>query len=167
MSEYPHPQVRLTSHVLNRAREFFEDRGSTGCEGTALVAGPMDPVENSDGLVLAADTLVIPDQEATAVPYASVSVTPAGDLQLAVALEAHERYHVRIHSHPGLAFHSRTDDANPVLTHEGAVSIVVPFFGLGLRSGLDACAVLVYLGGRWVDLPAGSRQRAEAVSVDV
>src|SRR5271165_7512417 len=51
------------------------------------------------------------------------------------------RYLARVHNHPVAAFHSRTDDANPALSHEGAISIVVPYFGLGLRRGLAACAV--------------------------
>ena len=132
--------------VLEQARVFFEDRGVIGCEGTALIAGvPGEP----------ADRLVVPDQRATPVPRASVTVTPQGDLDLLVALSDEQRYFARVHSHPGLAFHSATDDANPVLTHEGAVSIVVPFFGLGLRTGLAACAVYVLSGGRWTELPPG------------
>jgi hypothetical protein len=55
----------------------------------------------------------------------------------------------RIHSHPGLAFHSETDDRNPALTFDGAFSIVVPYFGLGLRHGLDSCAVYRLEAGRW------------------
>jgi hypothetical protein len=63
-------------------------------------------------------------------------------VQLAAVLGRGERYLVRAHSHPGNAFHSDTDDRNPALTFIGALSIVAPFFGLGLRHGLDACAVL-------------------------
>ncbi len=135
--------------VLEPARVFFEDCGVRGCEGTALIAGPVGA---------AADRLIVPDQRATPVPRASVTVTPQGDLDLVLALSGAERYYARIHSHPGLAFHSETDDRNPVLTHEGAVSIVAPFFGLGLRSGLDACAVYVLCGGVWTALPPGAER---------
>lgn len=107
-----------------------------------------------------ATRLVIPDQRATPAPRCSVEVTFAGKLQLAAALDTNERYVSRIHSHPGLAFHSPTDDANPALTHDVAISIVAPFFGLGLRLGLDACAVLVRQRGRWVDLPIGAKRLA-------
>lgn len=141
----PGPLVVLPD-ILEQARVFFEDRGVVGCEGTALIAGV--PGE-------AADLLVVPDQQARPVPRASVTVTPQGDLDLLVALSDEQRYFARIHSHPGLAFHSTTDDANPVLTHEGAVSIVVPFFGLGLRAGLAACSVYVLTAGRWTELPPG------------
>lgn len=34
----------------------------------------------------------------------------------------------QIHSHPGEAYHSETDDAFPIVTKDGSVSIVVPDF---------------------------------------
>lgn len=138
--------LRIPDHVLTVAREFFEERGSHGCEGTAMIAA-------RDSI---ATRLVVPDQYAEPLPFCSVEVTQQGKLDLACALSADERYVARIHSHPGLAFHSPTDDANPALTHEGALSIVVPFFGLGLRHGLDACAVLVRRHNTWVDTPSGA-----------
>jgi hypothetical protein len=147
--------VVIAATTLEDARRFFEERGAHGCEGTAMLAatvgGPVDRV-------------VVPDQVGHPVPRCWVEVTTVGKLELAGSLGVDERYVARIHSHPAAAFHSPTDDANPALTFEGALSIVVPFFGLGLRHGLDACAVLVLDGGTWVDLPAG-RDRDQAVVV--
>lgn len=145
----------LPAPVLEEARCFFEGRGADGCEGTAMImAGP-------DGV---AHRLVIPDQRATPLPYCSVEVTRQGKLELAAALGPEDRYVSRIHSHPGLAFHSPADDANPAITHEGALSVVTPFFGLGLRHGLDACAVLVRRGDSWLDVPLGPVRDALVVS---
>lgn len=138
--------IFLSDHLLTEARRFFEDCGALGHEGTALIKnGPSGP------------ELIIPDQRPWrgARGEVSVEVTRAGQMQLALALGPAELYVARIHSHPGEAFHSRADDANPVLTHEGALSIVVPFFGLGLRAGLNACAVLRREGGRWHNLAVG------------
>lgn len=139
----------LPAHLLADARMFFEDRGACGHEGTAMIkSGPHGAA------------LVVPQQR----PWrgvgggVSVEVTRSGQIELALALEPDELYVARIHSHPAEAFHSPADDANPVLTHEGALSIVVPFFGLGLRLGLDACAVLRREGGRWRSLPPGSER---------
>jgi hypothetical protein len=134
--------------MLEEARAFLEERGSHGCEGTAMIAG-------RDG---AGTRLVVPDQRATPAPFCCVEVTLQGKLQLATALDPDEVYVARIHSHPGLPFHSPADDANPAITQEGALSIVVPFFGLGLRHGLDACAVFVRRGPRWVEVPAGAER---------
>jgi hypothetical protein len=99
--------------------------------------------------------LVVPDQRAGPLPCCWVEVTRAGKSELAAALRPDERYVARIHSHPGLAFHSPTDDDNPAITYSGAISIVVPFFGLGLRHGLAACAVFVRSDSRWVEVPPG------------
>lgn len=131
--------------VLDEARRFFEDCGSRGCEGTAMIAASFTAIR-----------LVIPDQHATPAPYCSVEVTLQGKLELAGGLRSGETYVSRIHSHPELPFHSPTDDRNPALTHEGALSIVVPFFGLGLRQGFSCCAVYVRQGHEWIELPAGS-----------
>ena len=133
----------LDTDLLAQAQEFFEDRGSHGLEGTAMIAGPTP-------------RLVVPDQLARRTEYGvSVELTEQGQWELATALGPGETYVARIHSHPGEAFHSSTDDRNPVITFQGAISIVVPFFGLGLRRGLDACAVLRLSGGTWEDLPPG------------
>lgn len=157
------PRLHLRAAVLEEAREFFERCGVAGCEGTALIAGTFAEDQPKQ---LVGDTLVIPDQQARPVPCASVTVTETGDLKLAAALQPGQRYLSRIHSHPGQAFHSSTDDANPALTHEGAFSVVVPYFGLGLRAGLDACAIYVRLHHQWVELPVGSELRKTLVSTD-
>jgi len=143
----------ISSAILEQARSFFEERGSLGCEGTAMIAG----VEG------VATQLVIPDQSAHPIPQCWVEVTREGKSELAAALGPKEMYVSRIHSHPGLAFHSPADDANPAITYPGALSIVVPFFGLGLRHGLDPCAVLVRRDGRWIEVPCGPERNALVV----
>jgi hypothetical protein len=137
----PAQPTTIAAAALATARAFFEQQGAYGFEGTAMLAGT-----DADGIT----RCVIPDQR----PYrtrlgVAVEVTDKGKLELAAALALDERWLARIHSHPDEAFHSHTDDTNPVLTAEGSLSIVVAFFGLGLRRGLDACAVHVYRGGAW------------------
>lgn len=138
--------LHLDRNLLEQARGFLEERGSHGLEGTALIVGGPRP------------RLVVPEQKATGGKLGhTVEVTRAGQLQLALALGPDETYAARIHSHPDEAFHSRADDANPALTFQGALSIVVPYYGLGLRHGLDACAVYLLHDRRWVNLPPGDR----------
>lgn len=138
----------LTSRVLDEARTFFEDRGTFGLEGTAMIKAG------------ASLELVVPRQRAhrDAYGHVNVEVPREGQMDLALALGADELYVARIHSHPGDAFHSAADDANPVISFEGGISIVVPFFGLGLRRGLDACAVYLFTSGRWTELSAGPQR---------
>jgi hypothetical protein len=142
----------VTQAVLEQARTFLEDQGAQGLEGTALIAALGGRP---------ADRLVVPTQQASRAGGGCwVEVPLAGKLECAAALHPGERYVARIHSHPGEAFHSATDGRNPALTHQGALSIVVPFFGLGLRRGLDACAVFVLRDTRWVELRAGPARAA-------
>lgn len=132
--------------ALEDARCFFEDQGTRGVEGTGMLAGTT---------CAGVSRCVIPDQIGRrSVQGVCVEVTMKGKLQLAAALSPAERYFARIHSHPGRAFHSRTDDLNPGLTAEGALSIVVPNFGAGLRTGLASCAVFRRQRGRWILLSA-------------
>ena len=141
--------IRIDPGALAEAREFFEERGAHGLEGTAMLAG--SPAERRIG------RLLIPDQEAIRTDHGGVAVevTRRGKLQIAAGLEPGERWMSRIHSHPAEAFHSRADDENPVLGAEGSLSVVVPFFGLGLRRGLGACAVYMLRGGRWQRIEPG------------
>ncbi len=143
--------MRIGAAVLEEARRFFEERGAEGLEATALIACRSEQVANR---------LVIPTQRAGRGLGCWVEVSLAGKLELAAALDLEERYVARIHSHPGEAFHSDTDNENPILTQRGALSIVVPFFGLGLRRGLADCAVYVRQGDRWDELPPGREREA-------
>lgn len=137
--------ILIDATVLVEAREFFEDRGSHGFEGTAMLAG--SPTANR------IERLLIPDQEAIRTEFGvAVEVTQQGKLEIAAGLRPGERWMSRIHSHPDTAFHSSTDDRNPVLSAEGSLSIVVPFFGLGLRHGLAACAVYILRSGNWMEI---------------
>lgn len=137
--------LTVPQSVLGNARLFFEDRGTFGLEGTAMI---------KSGASL---ELVVPRQNARrdAYGHVNVEVPREGQLDLAAALGPDDLFVARIHSHPGDAFHSTADDANPVISFEGGLSIVVPYFGLGLRRGLDACAVYVFGSGSWCELEPG------------
>ena len=65
--------------------------------------------------------------------------------------EAQQTIGVQVHSHPTDAFHSETDDAYPVATLDGSLSIVLPFFG---RDGWGSAGIAAYRLGRdgWLKL---------------
>lgn len=66
---------------------------------------------------------------------------------------------VQIHTHPAEAFHSDTDDAFPMVTMLGGLSIVVPDF---CRDGLGCSGTTVYRltsGSGWVLQSPSSIQR--------
>ncbi len=103
--------------------------------------------------------LFVPEQECLKTPDGvAVRLTEDAHFTLTDNLADGELFYCRIHSHPCGAHHSELDDANAVITQQGAVSIVVPYFARGpLR--LEKCAVHQLEHGRgWLPLP-----RAEVV----
>jgi hypothetical protein len=64
-----------------------------------------------------------------------------------------EQLGVQVHSHPTQAYHSETDDAYPIVTVRGAVSIVVPDFAL---AGLRGPGVAFYrlTSSTWDEVPS-------------
>jgi hypothetical protein len=138
-------KVLIPNSVLNAAREFFEESGADGREGTGMLAARQAP----NGWLVTA--FHAPNQRASD-SGGWVEVTKDGKLELAANLAADERWVARIHSHPASAFHSSVDDANPAITAEGSLSIVVPYYGLGLRRGLGQCTIYERRDGRWRQL---------------
>lgn len=55
----------------------------------------------------------------------------------------------QIHTHPGAAFHSTTDDQFPVVSHPGFISIVIPNFAIGILSLENAWVGRLETDGRW------------------
>ena len=146
--------LEIAPSALEDARAFLESAGSYGKEGTGLLAG-----FGRAGHPQRIERFFAPDQVAGDHGSCWVEVTQTGKLQTAAELSGEERWIARIHSHPAEAFHSATDDRNPVLTADGAWSIVVPYFGLGLRHGIPSCAVLRRRDGRWQQLSAEASLR--------
>jgi hypothetical protein len=133
---------RIPQRVLDQARAFFVERGLEGCEGTALWIGQPSSSGGSGGAA-AVDIvrLFVPEQICTKTAFGiSVDLTPEAHYTLTDNLVPGERFYVRIHSHPREAYHSEKDDANPVLTHQGAISIVVPYFAAD-PIDLQRCAI--------------------------
>jgi len=66
-------------------------------------------------------------------------------------LLAQEKLGVRIqvHTHPGPAFHSPTDDAFPIIHTPGFLSLVIPGFGLGPVGFEAAYLTEIQPNGRW------------------
>jgi hypothetical protein len=69
---------------------------------------------------------------------------------------------VQVHSHPGNAYHSETDDTYPIATLNGSLSIVLPFFG---RDGWGSSDIAAYrLGhGGWVEVTGSLSDLLEVI----
>lgn len=87
-------------------------------------------------------------------------VTVPGEALFAVNKLLYERGETlaaQAHSHPARAFHSKTDDAFPLVTLRGALSVVVPNFARAGRAGLESWVWYRLAGvGQWVHVdPVG------------
>ena len=145
--------------VLDETRAFLYQRGLLGCEGAALwIAEPQETVAHIT-------RLFVPKQRCIKTPWGiAVELTEEAHYTLTDHLEPGERIAIRIHSHPHEAYHSQRDDANAVITHEGAISIVVPDFA---REPLDftICAAYRLAHGRgWLRLTIDEVQRTLQVT---
>lgn len=56
---------------------------------------------------------------------------------------------VQVHTHPGAAFHSPTDDAYPLLFDPGFLSLVIPNFAMGPVGFKDAYLTEIQPDGSW------------------
>jgi hypothetical protein len=59
---------------------------------------------------------------------------------------------VQVHTHPGRAFHSATDDRWPIISQDGFISIVVPNFAAGSPSLERAWIGRLQANGKWQKL---------------
>jgi|SRR2546425_7233897 len=59
----------------------------------------------------------------------------------------------QLHTHPGCAFHSATDDQWPVVSQPGFVSIVFPRFALDPIKLEETWAGILQADGRWIEAP--------------
>lgn len=62
----------------------------------------------------------------------------------------------QIHTHPGEAFHSATDDQWPIVSTEGFVSLVVPNFARGSIDLTQIWAGILDKDGVWKQVPTTS-----------
>lgn len=141
----------IRKRVVAASEHFLRSRGALGHEGFLLwigvVAGPQ---------LTEVTRIKVPDQVATATADGvAVDLTPQAHWSLTDDLGPGETFVARVHSHPGRAYHSAKDDSNPVLTHEGAISVVVPDFSRRPLV-LSSCAIYrLRIGLGWVPIPAG------------
>jgi|ERR1041385_8452896 hypothetical protein len=107
--------------------EHIRKAGEKGVEGIALWAGETRPSE------FEVRVTIIPKQTAYERDGGLLYVVEGDELHRINKwlYENKLSLMVQIHSHPGKAYHSATDDAYPVISTVGGISIVIPDFGFG------------------------------------
>jgi len=138
----------LAKGLLERTQQLLSGPGREGYEAVVVWIGRREPGEPIEALMA-----VRPGQIAyRAAEGCAVEIPPDALTELIAALPAGLSVVARIHTHPTEAYHSPVDDTNMLISHEGAISIVVPNFA---RAPLDllACSVNELHHDRgWVEL---------------
>lgn len=114
----------LDARTLQLTRQFLQARGEHGLEGVVLWLGrPVDEHRAEILATYAPEQVGFKSEEGVA-----VQVTDEGLSALISALPPGMFVLCRVHSHPSEAYHSELDDTNMIISHPGAISIVVPFY---------------------------------------
>lgn len=127
----------VPGELADEADRRLREAGDSGLERFVLLSGTIE------GEAFQARTLHVPMQFATKSPEGLLVRIEGQELhRLNVWLyENKERLAIQVHSHPTEAFHSDTDDAYPMVTTRGGLSVVVPDFAL---RGIRGSGVAIY-----------------------
>jgi hypothetical protein len=114
----------IAAAAARAVETFFQEKAAKEEEAAVLLgAAPTD----ERGLKV--DLVFVPEQEATAF---DVKLHPDALKKVSRELPQLGRMFVmQMHTHPGPAFHSSTDNADTTFQQHGGLSIVVPAFGAG------------------------------------
>lgn len=148
-------EVRIPAREVARGQQHLRKAGARGNEGLVLWIG------QSRGTVFQVTQAFVPRQRGIRTPD-GVCVVIDGDAlhELNVALYRHGLVLFgQVHSHPGAAYHSATDDEHAVATKVGSLSLVVPDFARRPFS-LDETAVYrLNADKQWECVPPDAVQR--------
>ena len=147
----------IPSSILSETIDFLREVGVKGFEGFVLWTGQL-----SDPHTFRFGHAIVPEQRAM-MTESGLLVTVEGKALFEVNKAAHTHNEIlaaQIHSHPTDAYHSSTDDAFPLVTLVGALSVVVPNFGKNALRDIDLWAwYRLSKRGKWV--PATKTTKVE------
>ena len=143
-------EIRVPRDVVEAIQQHLREAGSTHCEGVAFWAGRIAAE------VFEVHAALVPAQIQTR-SADGVAVMITGDELFRMNVWLHKNRMTvvaQLHSHPGEAYHSDTDNDYSIVTQAGGLSIVVPDFAHGPFS-LDTAAVYrLDAQGAWSELDA-------------
>lgn len=141
-------KIIMPYQCLVEAYIHMREAGMQRVEGVALFAGI--EIENTFKI----QKTIVPEQEAMSLEDGLLYSVDSDELhRINVWLYENEMSLIaQIHSHPGRAYHSSTDDAYPIVATVGGISVVVPDFA-SRAIELSNCAVYrLSLENEWVEL---------------
>jgi hypothetical protein len=149
----------LSRETLERTGDFLRRRGEEGLEATVVWLGRvLDETHAEIVDAYAPEQIGYSSDEGVA-----VEVTREGLSELIRRLPEGIFVLVRVHSHPADAYHSAVDDENMLISHERAISIVVPDFARADINLADCSVNELRHGEGWREL--GATEVAERFTV--
>jgi proteasome lid subunit RPN8/RPN11 len=136
--------ISLPRSVAQATQQHLWNCGKRGVEGMALWIGR---IESDRGILTEA---LIPKQSGLRTEH-GLAVTVDGAELHRINVYLHQRklrLIAQVHSHPGRAYHSDTDDRYAIATTLGCFSLVVPDFATG-PFAIEAFATYRLLEGKW------------------
>lgn len=134
--------IVVAKDLLDRTFEVFRACGGAELECVAYWTGPRGDASVMDGLQH-------PNHESNAFGY-SVDSDWLSKFFLDL-YEEHRSARAQIHTHPGAAFHSVTDDKHALVPAPGFISIVIPDFAQGQIGFEGAAMYRMSDAGLWVE----------------
>lgn len=126
----------ISRAILTESRWLLAGPGREGLEAVVVWLG-----RELDGGDVEIVAVQMPEQIAIrTVDGVGVMLPDESVSRLIATLPAGLFVPIRLHTHPGSAYHSTTDDENKLLSHRGAISIVVPDFA-ATEIDLSYCSV--------------------------
>jgi hypothetical protein len=142
------PILFVSSSTLTETLSTLQEAGRRNSERVVLW------LARCAGQVAEVECLWMPEQVAG---YDYFEIPPKAMEQLFVKLRQHRWFvGAQVHTHPGRAFHSQADDRWAIVRHVGALSLVVPDFGLktDTASFLEHTAVFsLSPQNKWIEAP--------------
>lgn len=147
------PEFRLDPEAAEFIAALARHQGKRGNEVAVLLGGAR---ESAGPIVL--DRVILPRQSAFQTPRGCGLVLDGGCLnRVGPQMRAsNRRIHGILHSHPGEAYHSPTDEAAVLMRFHGAFSIVIPEFGTRPRLLDDSRAFRFDYDLGWEERPLTS-----------
>ena len=138
----------LPRNVVSRTMDHLREHGSRGVEGVALWAGI------AEGNRFTVQEAIIPAQKAFRSESGLMYVVEGDELFRVnkAVYEAGLVLGAQVHSHPAEAYHSALDDAHPLISVLGGLSVVVPDFGQGFITPHSWALYRLDRSGEWVDV---------------
>ncbi|MGH3147146.1 MAG: Mov34/MPN/PAD-1 family protein [Rubrobacter sp.] len=152
-------KIRVPRKLALEAHLHLRQAGEHDMEGFALWAGVHRDEEFlvTQTAIPAQEGLVLEDGVCVAVGGEELHRINVWLFEEELALIA------QLHSHPTEAYHSVTDDAFPIATTVGALSLVVPFFAREEFSLADCAVYRLDASGRWTGLSVPEVQELIAI----